>query len=129
MRSYQTGLEYYFRELGQKVPAGSVITLRQGDAERYLSSHPGLLRPMPMTTQARPQAVRSEPEAPAPVETPAEEVKADVVPEAPAEEKKEEPAAEPKAEEAPAPVEAPSAEAPQPDQGEARPKAKARAKK
>jgi len=139
MRSYQTGLEYYFREIGQKLPAGSVIELRQGDAERYMGSHPGLLKPLPMTTQGRPQAVRSaapaevtppvvteqeaELEAPAvPAEVAPEPVADVVVPPAPAA------APEPVA---PAVVGAPAAAEVTPDdeKAESKPKGKARAKK
>lgn len=138
MRNYQVGLEYYFRELGCKVPAGSVISLRQGDAQRYMTSHPGLLREMPMTTQARPQAVRSAPvKVPVEAEPSAEtEVVPDEQPVKVTEVPKdvEAPAAEEVKADEPAPAEAKpeealAAEAPVEEKAESKPKSKARAKK
>lgn len=134
MRSYQVCVDqYYFREIGQKMPLGSVIELRPGDAERYMSGHPGLLKPLPVTTQARPQAVRSEPvkvpvepENPSEPEAPAEQlVEVKEVPKegVPAEEVKPE---EPKAD---APAEAAPAETPEAGKAEEKPRGKARAKK
>src|SRR5438105_796652 len=58
MQSYKVSVEHYFKEVGQKVKAGSVIELREGDALRYMESHPGLLTPALMNTMGVPGLIR-----------------------------------------------------------------------
>lgn len=59
MHDYITSETYYFKETGQKVQAGQTVTLSRGAAERYMQSHPGLLRPAMVTTQREIKVIRS----------------------------------------------------------------------
>ncbi|HYH69006.1 MAG TPA: hypothetical protein VD866_30205 [Urbifossiella sp.] len=49
---------YFFRELGRKVMAGETVELPEEAAARYARSHPGLLKPVRLTTQGGPRTVR-----------------------------------------------------------------------
>ncbi len=58
MPQYEVGKLWWFPELGEKPPVGSVVELEEAAAERYLHNEPGLLAPVRLTAQAHPQAVR-----------------------------------------------------------------------
>lgn len=58
MPKYEVGKLWFFRELGDKPPVGSVIELPEDVAENYMHNEPGLLRHVRITTQSQPTAQR-----------------------------------------------------------------------
>lgn len=74
MQSYKVSTEYYFKEIGQKVKAGSEIELREGDAQRYMESYPGLPSIARLTIEGQPFLIQklSGSETPADTESPEE---------------------------------------------------------
>lgn len=58
--TYSVSQQFYFREIHRSVPAGGTVYLEDSVAQKYAESHPGLLSPARTTTQAVPEAVRTD---------------------------------------------------------------------
>ena len=61
MAKYTVGKQWFFPQLGRKPDPGEVIELEEKVAEKYMHNEPGLLAPVRLNTQARPEVVRSSP--------------------------------------------------------------------
>lgn len=59
MPQYQVGKQWWFNELGRKPDPGEVVELEEAIAENYMRNEPGLLKPVRVTTQARPSVTGS----------------------------------------------------------------------
>ena len=57
---YTSSQQFYFREARKSVPPGGVVELEPHVAAEYMKSHPGLLAPAMLNTQAHAEVVRSD---------------------------------------------------------------------